>query len=594
MGKVRIALTISGAVSLGAFEGGALAALIAGVQGTQVHNHDREDPDLRIDAIGGSSAGAITAVMAARAVTAGLDPIEMLRGAWVDDVSLPLLLRGAGAHAPLTMNGLRAKARDLLDPGSASADHQQRSPVRVQLSLCNLRGLEYKIRRLDGADRSGRAPGDIRRPLTALTYLDMAPFTIRWNDGVSTLLEPDERSPVDFALASGANEFGFSARLLSMDRGGYEDRGVENLPMSGVTWYTDGGTLENEPLGRTFDLTSALDRKPPIGDARRIHLLIHPFPDTVVGSESAAWADRYRQPAWLRTLGRALEIIRFQSLYADFKRAEKVNSRIAWRRQLTDALRPLVDNLPAQDETRWRAALTDVLDDIDADRDQLRPPGAPATRPPATGAGSATRPTVSQLLEQVLDQVTGLSGKHPVSIDVVSPFLAEGTEGLSRDELLAGEAFFAFGGFFEEGLRLSDFALGYVCMLNWMSAGLGGYGLDDDQAEAALAAALLGFGRLGTWPSGGKGKGFWDYGLRPDLLRRLAANRLPATSWKPTDFGRTSWYQLLARHPVLTARLASRVYRVTASDIRLGVFALVGVLAAALRRRLPRRARAAG
>src|SRR5215467_10966268 len=107
MGKVRIALTISGAVSLGAFEGGALAALIAGVQGTQVHNHDREDPDLRIDAIGGSSAGAITAVMAARAVTAGLDPIEMLRGAWVDDVSLPLLLRGAGAHAPLTMNGLR-------------------------------------------------------------------------------------------------------------------------------------------------------------------------------------------------------------------------------------------------------------------------------------------------------------------------------------------------------------------------------------------------------------------------------------------------------------------------------------------------------
>ena len=82
MGRVRIALTISGAVSLGAFEGGALAALITGVQAAQRLATDRQQPDLRIDAFGGASAGAITAVLAARAVTAGLDPVAMMEQAW--------------------------------------------------------------------------------------------------------------------------------------------------------------------------------------------------------------------------------------------------------------------------------------------------------------------------------------------------------------------------------------------------------------------------------------------------------------------------------------------------------------------------------
>jgi hypothetical protein len=53
MEQIRIALTISGAVSLGAYEGGALAALVAAAQAL---SRDGEPP-LRIDAIGGASAG---------------------------------------------------------------------------------------------------------------------------------------------------------------------------------------------------------------------------------------------------------------------------------------------------------------------------------------------------------------------------------------------------------------------------------------------------------------------------------------------------------------------------------------------------------
>src|SRR6266480_500080 len=49
MEHVRIALTISGAVSLGAFDGGALAALILAAQAI---NGKAVPPPLRIDAIG--------------------------------------------------------------------------------------------------------------------------------------------------------------------------------------------------------------------------------------------------------------------------------------------------------------------------------------------------------------------------------------------------------------------------------------------------------------------------------------------------------------------------------------------------------------
>lgn len=598
MGKIRIALTISGAVSLGAFEGGALAALITGLQATQRLNRDPKDPDLRIDAIGGSSAGAITAVLAARAITAGLDPIDALQGAWVSEVSLRLLLKRSGLRAPLTMEGLREKALDLLQPARPPADIQE-APVRVQLSLCNLRGLAYDLHRLDDADQRRRQPGDVRRPVSVLSHVDMWPFTVKPRADVTALLEPAGRSPVDYALSSGANEFGFPPRLLTLDARRYRDNGVTNFPPGGTAWFTDGGTLENEPLGRTLDLANALDdgdsdddgnQFEPIGDGRRVHILIHPFPDRVAVAtreDRTAWADPGRRPGWLPTLARAFGIIRAQSLYADFNRAEKVNSRIAWQRRLHETLDPLVNALHGADQERWRAALTRVLRDIDADRDRLRrrprPPQAAPERPPA----------VADLLRQVIQRVTGLADKHAVAIDVVTPYLAEHTDGRPLEDLLAGEAFLAFGGFFEQGLRRSDFALGYVCMLNWMSTGLAGYGLDAAQVDAALDASLVGLARL-RWRKGGTEKGFGKYGLRPALLARPAASRLDAESWRLDDFTRASGQELLVRHPMLSARLAGHVLRVAGRDTAVALAGTAVHIARALLQRDEKRPAPAG
>lgn len=572
MTRIRIALTISGATSLGAFEGGALAALITGVQATQRLNADRQRPDLRIDAIGGSSAGAITAVIAARALAIALDPVEAMEQAWVRLDSVDQLLRGAGLQAPFSVQNLEMQASALLEPPNHIPDPLvvQECPVQIRLTLCNLRGLDYRFLRLrapDGGSGAARTPGDHRRPITANTYLDWATFEATPKGSLAAMTRLKGRSPVDAALASGANGLGFPPRLLAVDRAEYEGNGVINLPADTQSlWYTDGGTLENEPLGRTLDLTNEIDRNPddPITtDDRRLHLLVHPFPEAVVPAGSDAWANPDRQPTWLRTLTRAFSIVRSQSLYADLKRAEKVNSRVIWQNRLQQSIDQLFASMPVELQRRWQEDLSALLADFEQDQRQLRPPGMQSSHSaPQDGT------TAADLLGQAIGHVSGLSGKDLVAIDLISPYLAAGTEGIPLEELLSGEFLYSFGGFLDEGLRRSDFALGYVCMLNWMSKGLAGYGLPSEQVDAALQASLRAFYRLQPWSRGRETRGFTGYGLNEELTAKAASMGLAAgSSWTVTDFGRTRLATLPKAEQLFILRIIWRVVRVLARDI---------------------------
>ena len=95
MAKLRIALTISGAVSLGAYEAGVLAGLLSGI----LPLCEGEDPAIRLDAIGGASAGSMAGLLAARCLTAGYDPVYVMEQAWelrtVTGSSCPVLVPSA-------------------------------------------------------------------------------------------------------------------------------------------------------------------------------------------------------------------------------------------------------------------------------------------------------------------------------------------------------------------------------------------------------------------------------------------------------------------------------------------------------------------
>src|SRR4051794_14577508 len=137
---LRLSLTISGAVSLGAYEGGALAALIHACRPLVGDGNAA----VRIDAIGGASAGSITALLAARCLLEGSDPVEVMRAAWVEDAGIGTL-RAHDANAPLSIDALRDMAVGLLSSSAAPAGPRQTFPVRLAFVLACLRGLDYEL-----------------------------------------------------------------------------------------------------------------------------------------------------------------------------------------------------------------------------------------------------------------------------------------------------------------------------------------------------------------------------------------------------------------------------------------------------------------
>lgn len=563
MGRIRIALTISGAVSLGSFEGGALAALLTAVQALQPKPGEPPAP-VRVDAIGAASAGSITAVAAARILTGGLDPTWVMEQAWVVQDAVEALLKNANLEAPLSMDGLNQMATGILNGEAKPELVQSACDVKLHLALCNLRGLEYKIEKLS------KAPSEA---IQASTYLDWGEFTFSPNADVGSFFEGGERSALNTALASGANEFGFPPKRLARSADDYKPNGLDNFPEgSGYLWFTDGGTIDNEPLGRTMDLANAIDSLDSDGgigeDECRVHLLIHPFPSWPPGPDRLDWANPAHKPTWLRTLFRAAEVIRSQNLYSDIRRAEKTNSRIQWEDKILKTLDTLINALPAAQQTTWATELEGVVNEMESAVAKL--PRHRHERPRTARDKDGT--DASGLLHTALERITGLSGKNPVAIEVVSPYLAAGTSGLTLGQILAGEYLQSFGGFFDEGLRRSDFALGFVCMLNWMSTGLSTYGLDPDSVSVAVSAALDAFYKLEPWPKDGTGKSFTAYGLN-EQLTKLAGGLQPTAvqSWVPTDFGEQTISSLRGPEKWQLLNVGRRVVEVVGTDVWLYV-----------------------
>jgi predicted acylesterase/phospholipase RssA len=484
-------LTISGAVSLGAYEGGALAALITAVQAL-----DRDDGSpITIDAIGGASAGSITGMLTARCLLEGLDPVHVMSESWVRRDSLATM-RTRDKHAPLSVEAMRRAAVELLDPPAAfHGKPKQTAPIRVHMALGCLRGLRYQIGRLEGP------------PLEAETFLDWGRFELRASMPVAEYTEPKDASIVDFALASAANAFGFPPKVLKRTERKEDlqllDRNeITNLPSnwSGYLWYTDGGTIDNEPLGRTFEIANELDAD---GEGRRIHLLIHPHPDRP--STDERWTVPSDRPNWTATFVRCDKLQRTQSIYEDVRHAEKTNSRLVWSSHLQNAITPLLE----ADDGTWAHVLANVLETIEAEKEAIRNKEPDAIQPSNAAAHAPTEEPKDvalgavELFRRVLTHVTGLASKEPARIDVVSPLLLPEAQGHAVEDLLAGEFLFHFGGFLDERLRWNDFALGYRSMQVWLE-GLEALGIDPGDAEVARDAARTTY--RPAWNTGWGGK----------------------------------------------------------------------------------------
>jgi predicted acylesterase/phospholipase RssA len=302
MSRLRLSLTIPGAVSLGAYEGGALAALIVAAKSLG-------EATVVIDSIAAASAGSITALLTARALLRGVDPVDLLAAAWVDNVSFKAM-RTRSTASPLSSGALTEMATKVLGPGGTPegpAPTWQHQPVWLSMALASLAGLTYDLPELTQ-----------HTTVSASTFLDWYQVTLTNAVDSAGYLTHSQA-----AIASGSNAIGFPAKRLDReaDAAQYRAAGLQGFPADGLFWYTDGGTVDNEPLGRTIDLAQQVG-----SDDDRLYLLIHP--NAIPPTLSPTWAGSAPEPPWVRTGIHALGIGRSQTVYEDLKRLQKTNSRL--------------------------------------------------------------------------------------------------------------------------------------------------------------------------------------------------------------------------------------------------------------------------
>jgi hypothetical protein len=487
MSKLRLSLTIPGAVSLGAYEGGALAALIVAVT-------ELGEDNVVIDSIASASAGSITALLTARALLCGVNPIDLLSAAWVDNVSLKAMKAKHDDYWPLSSEALTTMATAVFDDptlqGGPDARRQSQS-VTISMALANLAGLTYDLENL--------ARGTV---VQASTYMDWYNVTIP-----DTATTDAYKAHAQSAIASGSNAIGFPAKNLDRtdDRDAYRQAGLQGFPANGHFWYTDGGTVDNEPLGRTIDLAQAID-----SDDERLFLLIHPDPGASPPSASTVFASTAPTPPWIRTGTHAFSMSRAQSIFEDLRRLEKVNSRLSWMDEVMPAVQSGVDagieaaGLSDVQADQLRSSLGEALS---AAMDRVR--GHQARVEERTDRSAKHHDPVegdwASTLEALIGAASGLEEKDPIKVEVISPVL-ELEPGQSAADVLAGAFLFHFGGFVDIAFRQSDFTLGYRNMTYWMKNFFSRYlgGVDEDDLRSALNAVDAAYAGL-KWNNVRKG-----------------------------------------------------------------------------------------
>ncbi|MDQ3102808.1 MAG: patatin-like phospholipase family protein [Actinomycetota bacterium] len=494
MADLRISLTLSGGASLGAFQAGAVAALLVGFG----HARLEEDSDIRVDAIGGASAGSLVGLLTAFSLLEGADGPRLLSTAWVEEVDLSMLEEGE-SKGPLSLDGVQDRFPDLLREAECDPDKAQEGPLTLLVQLTGLRGLTYEI------------PG-VRhdRPAAASTFADWQRFELERLGGVEQIVEPEGTAPLDVVIVSASHPGAFPPRLLdrSADREEYEQQGIIDFPEEGKLWYTDGGLVQSEPLGRV--IAAAHEREDEDRAATHLNLVIDARSEEPDGA--SRWGDPDADVGWVQALARALSIFPAQGLYEDMRRVERDNRRLERVDELIEALAPRVDEETA-------AKLAEVLERTRSDQ---------AVAGPADGDGGEGSGDPAAVLREALETVSGVSGKRHVEIDLISPLVMASETGESVPELLAGEHLGDFSGFLDEELRRSDFTLGYECSLIWARGALGSFDLDQGAVERSIEAIEK--GRLYDWEEVRRGSSeSGDLPIRSRLrLARMAGRAVRA------------------------------------------------------------------
>lgn len=268
------------------------------------------------------------------------------------------------------------------------------------------------------------------------------------------------------ALAAGSTAEGSTVdiRDLPGEERRSEAPGLLTLPEDGLFWYTDGGTVDNEPLSRTIELADAIG-----SDDERLYLVIHPDPAFPTRSLSNDWGADAMPPHG------AFDFAMHDapSIYEELERAHGTRAQLEW----TGTPVPAVD--AARTHRDLNAALGEAQEAVRHRQETID--GAASRILAEREAGHSD--DYASLLAAV---VQSDGARRQVPVEVISPAI-DPSVAEPPSQQLAGAFLNRFGGVFDISLRQSDFCLGYRNMGYWLEHRLHSY-LPHLDVSAALAS----------------------------------------------------------------------------------------------------------
>ncbi|MGC3989302.1 MAG: patatin-like phospholipase family protein [Chthoniobacteraceae bacterium] len=156
----KIAIVISGAVSLGSYEAGVMFEIINALAH---HNQFHSEDQIKIDAIVGASAGAMTAAVLTHRLLFEPDGLAQkdtnaLYQVWVKKTRIEDLLKESPGDDPrnsiLSSSYIAQLGKDFLPPPTGPGAPHSAAAARIQLgfAMTNLNGLDYGVKTLSGND----------------------------------------------------------------------------------------------------------------------------------------------------------------------------------------------------------------------------------------------------------------------------------------------------------------------------------------------------------------------------------------------------------------------------------------------------------
>ena len=459
----RLAITISGAVSLGSYEAGVLWEILNAIRQHDSNPLTELDNRIHVDVLTGASAGGMTAIILGQKLLCSGDQFQgpynnPLYNCWVKRISLQGLQdtqRDEPAlHSMFSSDLIEQISREtLLDRYKsasvpAAVPHAAAAPtIRIGVALTNLNGVNY---------------GLTVQPEDKFIYIRYVDQMTRVADGEACDSQEFWEPLRQAAVACGA--FPFAFRTQDMERSARtepQDYPAENL----IPWdndpqtftYTDGGVFQNQPLGMAKNMVDGIDQH--LDQENRFYLFVSP------NAKDTEASDNFREENadYVHLLLRLISVIFGQAGFQDWITAEGLNDRIKLLDKRADELKGAI--LAGMIDVGSLQKTVTAIRSLFFENGVHKSPGA--AQPEALVDAQAR---IANQYKEEMEALKGVPGAPQAFRDSVLVF--ETAAGLgARDKMtiygvtamdseLAGAGLEAFLGFFDQIFRDHDYDVG--------------------------------------------------------------------------------------------------------------------------------------